>query len=136
MENSLEVLTDWLTKNRKQLKLNDEKSLLDQWISLKTNILNTKFNKIMISEKKPSLLEQDCVVIKEAFTNPDVYNNVQEIVYLLENCLKICSECVCESGGSVIGNHIYSRAIKADNLFHEAFISWNGSPVHKVTERH
>lgn len=88
----------------------------------------------MIFEMEPSLLEQDCGIIKEAFTNPDVYNDVQEIVYLLENCLKICSECVCESVGSVIGNHIHNRTIKAENLFHEVFISWNGPPVHKATE--
>lgn len=61
-----------------------------------------------------------------------MYTDVPEIVYLLENCLKICSECVCESVGSVIGNHISNRTLKSDNLFHEVFISWNGPPVHKA----
>lgn len=88
----------------------------------------------MTSEKKPSLIEQDNGLVHEAFTNPKVYSENSEIVYLLENCLKICSECVCESVGSVIGNHIQNRNLKSNNLFHEVFISWNGPPIHKATE--
>ena len=48
-------------------------------------------------------------------------------------CMKICSEAVCESIGSVIENHLHNRNIKYDSLLQEVFTSWNGSPVHNTS---
>ena len=59
----------------------------------------------MYSEKKPALLHENSGITTEAFTYPNVYTDEPEIIYLLENCLKICSKYVCESFGSVIRNH-------------------------------
>ena len=50
---------------------------------------------------------------------------LHDIVY--ENCLKLTSEAFSESVGSVIVNH---RNVKAENLYKEVFISWNGPDVH------
>ena len=62
----------------------------------------------MNSKKKPALLDQDDGVKKEAFANLYVYIDLSEIICLLQNCLKICSECDYESVVSVIENHIHN----------------------------
>lgn len=136
IKESLEMLVTWVNENR-GCNL-DSEVLFSQLNLLKTNLLNTPFFKDVLNclnvNQKPKLMIQDNTVIKEAFTNPDVYANIPEIIYLLENCLKICSEAVCESVGSVIGNHLHNRNIQFDTLFHEVFISWNGPPVHKASQ--
>jgi len=41
------------------------------------------------------------------------------------------SEAVCESIGSVIGNHLHNRNVQAENLmFQEIFITWKRPDVH------
>ena len=78
-----------------------------------------KKKKIVNFQKKPAFLIQDSSVIKEAFTNSDVCTVIPEIIYLLENCLKICCEYFCKFFGSVIKNHIYNKTTKSDSIFHE-----------------
>lgn len=45
VENSLQALTEWVSKNRKEFKFDNEKTLLNQWTILKKNILKTEFIK-------------------------------------------------------------------------------------------
>ena len=79
---------------------------------------------------RPSLTEQDNRAIKEAFNNNKVNHEIPDIIFLLANCLKICSEVICKSAGSIIGRYLHNKNVKSDILFQEAFISWNGSPIH------
>ena len=60
----------------------------------------------MYSEKKPALLHENSGITTEAFTYPNVYTDEPEIIYLLENCLKICNECIYKSVECVIRSHI------------------------------
>jgi len=38
------------------------------------------------------------------------------LLYVYENYLKIASEAICESIGTVTGNHLHNRNVKAENL--------------------
>ena len=74
---------------------------------------------------------KDNAIIKVIFSNIDFYENNSEFLYVLENFLKICSYCICEStDGSVIGNHLHNRNVKSDSFLRKLFISWNGLPIH------
>lgn len=90
----------------------------------------------MEEKRKPNLMIQDnpkrslYKLWKCYYGN--VYQNIPEIFCVLENCMKICSDAVCESIGSVIGNHLHNRHIKYDCLF-QVFISWNGPTVHNAS---
>lgn len=134
---SLKILVEWVNRNLgSKFDIND---LFSQLKVLKSNLMNLLFfNNILETEhdadiKKPSLLEKDTRVIKELFTNTDTNEKLKELTFLVENCLKITSEGVCESIGSVIGNHLHNRNIGFDSLFEEVFISWNGPPLHEAS---
>ena len=79
--------------------------------------------------KLTETFKKDNAIIKVLFSNIDFYGNNSEFLYVLENYLKICRECICESVGSVIANHSHNGNIKSDSLMQGLFTSWNGPPI-------
>lgn len=71
-------------------------------------------------------------VMKSFYTNEGLYDDIGDFLHFyLLMILKIRSEAICESAGSILKGHIHNnRSLQHDNLDNEVLLHWNSPPLH------
>ena len=78
-------------------------------------------------------LASGTVGMKDLLTNPELYGDVHDWVFLFQHCaLKIQNEAVNESMGSCVATHAATqRHLSQEAIVKETFVHWNAQEPHK-----